>query len=555
MKIKSKLRLFSIAALCMAPAFFCALLPQSVCVDAGRSNVIVMDSSFFEDELSVSYFYLDGAEGVAAQNGSLVFTENTTSSTYINSLRRVDVLEDIGVDDCLTGDITFLLTSLPEGVRFGVAFGLERAYSRPQTGNSTFIYIENNAGDYRIAVDIYENGSARRAASQSVSDAVGRELNVTFSADIRGGLTVTLNNAAIYDDAQASCNPGGYVGFACTGTVQASVTDAEIGSLAYDSPENAGDIEADFDDGEFNANVWTSKGHIGYLQPSSIRIEDGELKFENASEGIFSTLHAYSNFRLEFDITDIQREPDYDDNGNLIHPVSSWIGVAFGRANSEMLSGEAINQTPFLRFEPTYPNYITPAPSTNLILNSYGVGVATAPMVKENNIWDAETVGERAVNIKITMIDGVLTVDMKYSDESEFRRLMQYDFGYTPQGCIQLWSMGNASFSQLEDTSDEKMMQGNFSLDNIKIFNLDEPKTTIEVEYRSNIPDIPADYEYEDTWKDDYLLGNRLEGQGETEVIDGDAAGCAGSVNAGAAAAAIPALAALFGLLKKRRGN
>lgn len=558
MRIKYRSVAVAIAALFAALAVFMACMQSAVHVYAGRSNVTILDNSFFENDLSVSYFYLDGAEGVTSQNGELVFTENTTESTYINSLRRADVLTDIGVDNCIGGRIVFRLTSLAPGAKFGISFGLERAYSRPQTANSTFIYLENAAGAYRICVDIFDdNADARHAAQENISlDVTAAELILTFSADIYGGLTVTLGGTDIYRDPQAGCAPGGYVGFACTGTAVAAVSEASVSSLSYDSPENTGDIVADFDSGEFNANEWTSQGHIGYLQPSSIRIEDGELKFENASEGIFSTLYAYSNFRLEMDITDIQREAEYDADGNLVYPISSWIGIAFGRTDSLMLSNAAINETPFLRFEPTYPNYITPAPSTNLILNNYGTSVYTAPMVRENNIWDLETVAGRAVNIRVTMLDGLLTVEMKYSDETEFRQLMHYDFGYTPQGCIQIWSMGNASFSDVQDPSDERMMQGNFSLDNIKIFNLDEPKTTVTVDYKSNIPDIPPDYEYEDTWNDDYLLGNRLEGQEKLEVSDASSSGCSGTLIAGRLWAVVPVLcAATFALAAKKRGN
>lgn len=483
-----------------------------VTASAGTSTVNIVKTEYFEENLSSSYFY--STSGVVSKDGQIVFTDKSTKNTFLNAKSRVNNLAENGIEDCIDLSTQMKVSSIEQGKKWGYSFGLDKMYSKSFTANTTFVYILNDSGTYKYGIENYNKTAKAQTILEPTEFPKGFfavDKNFIFSIVIKsdGAISLKSDGVELYNNKDANCFTEGYFGLAQTGNSQLAITKLTVTGTYYEVAENAGMITEDFDDGEFNKNLWSCTGHNGYLQPSSLSITDGVFRFENTSEGIFTTNHMYSNFQLDFDITDIVREAVWNEDGSLKYPISSWIGIAFGRTNNNMSSGDAVKQTPMIRFEANRSDYVTPAKSTTAVLSSYGRVVRNVTMSGDRNLWGEEVVNNRSYNVRIKMVDGLCELFGKFEDEETYTRLISYELGYTPLGYIQFWSMGFADFTTGTYAPGD-IMQGNFSIDNIVLQNLDVNPNIIQVDFVSNIPKVPADYEYVDPWNDAYLLENTL---------------------------------------------
>ena len=542
-------------------AFISGVIALSSCVlpfvtaNAGTSAVNVVNTEYFADDLSTAYFY--STSGVVSQDKKIVFTDKSTKSTFLNAKSRINNLAANGIDDCIDVSVAMKVSSIENGKKWGFSFGLSKMYSKSFTANTTFVYLLNDNGTYKYGVEHYD-GKAQAQTVLSPTEfprgyfSLNKNFMLSISIKSDGAIALLSDGVGLYENANANCYTEGYFGMAQTGNSQLSISALTVRGTYYEVAENAGTITEDFDDGEFNKNLWSCSGHIGYQQPSSLSVVDGVFRFENASEGIFTTNHKYSNFQLDFDIADIVREPVWNEDGSFKYPISSWIGIAFGRTNNNMSSGDAVNETPMIRFEPNRVNYVTPASSTTVILTSYGQVVNFADMKNERNIWSEEVANDRAYNVRIKMMDGLCELYGKFEDEQEYSLLISHNLGYTPLGYIQFWSMGYANFFN-DKYEPGQIMQGNFSIDNIVLQNLDVNPNIVKVDYVSNVPDVPEDYPYVDSWDDSYLLENTLTDETVTVEREVVSEGCSSKTGLSVVSLAIVATAASFVLWRKEK--
>lgn len=64
---------------------------------------------------------------------------------------------------------------------------------------------------------------------------------------------------------------------------------------------------------------------------SGVSVKDGRLIFRNAQDGsMISTVRDYQNFVFSFDIVYLEREGEEDDDGNIVRPRSTWLGMVYG---------------------------------------------------------------------------------------------------------------------------------------------------------------------------------------------------------------------------------
>lgn len=111
------------------------------------------------------------------------------------------------------------------------------------------------------------------------------------------------------------------------------------------------------------------------------------------------------------------------------------------------------------------------------------------------------------VTVRIIVIDGKLYVGIKLADELNFYNLYEYSFenSDTPYGFIALHGEGN------QFVSGRTMYYGShFTVDNIGLTNYDSKPNLVKVGYTSNILTPLSDYDYVDSWTDDYLIYKTL---------------------------------------------
>lgn len=497
---------------------------------AGQSDVIIVNNNYFSNDLPVGYFYKEG--DIVSENAHIVFKPSSDGNSFINSKTKALNLKSVGIEKFIDLSSTLNFKSINNQTKAGFSFGLSKMYSKHFGAGTTFIYFMNDNGTYKYGIDNYESMGKQVIVSPMIMPSerfsLNTDVSVSISITASGGITLNIGGETVYSNANAGCYTEGFFGVGQTGTSNFEIKTLVVTGKSYDTPTNAGDISVDFNDGLFNSNLWHCQGHIGYLQPSRICVEDKMLKFVNASEGIFSTRHPYSNFELVFDIPYIQRVPEYYEDGSLKYPISSWIGVAFGRTTDNMSSSDAVNETPMFMFSPNLRDvnqYILPVQSTTVSLRNYGEVVSAAVLKDNRNIWGEDVVNGRSYNVKLSMVDGVFNAYGKFEDENDYQLLINYNFGFTPTGYIQFWSMGYAKFAYDSNAN----MQGNFAIDNISLKNLDNNPSITQVSYKSNRPDIPPDYNYVDTWDDSYLLSNQ-ETETRTEVTIEGNSGCSSTV-------------------------
>lgn len=141
--------------------------------------------------------------------------------------------------------------------------------------------------------------------------------------------------------------------------------------------------------------------------------------------------------------------------------------------------------------------------------------------------------------IKLTMVEGVMTVNLKLPSEARYTTIYTFngfDSGFTSTGYICFWAGGNDFVA-----NKNYELRSFYKIDDIKIENLDNKPNYKETEFVSNRVDPIPDFDYNDTWTDDFLVGNRK---------DTDGKGC-GAASAATLAVAIGALG--FALLKIKR--
>ena len=100
----------------------------------------------------------------------------------------------------------------------------------------------------------------------------------------------------------------------------------------------------------------------------------------------------------------------------------------------------------------------------------------------DNHDFNSPENEERGYSLKFTMIDNVLTAQVKWLDEDKYSTVFVSDIGnsVTPSGFIQIIGLDGA----------------NIIFDNLKITNLDKKPVLKEVAYRSNVFQEVPDYEY-----------------------------------------------------------
>lgn len=487
---------------------------------AGVSRIIVASDESFREEISVQKWYIKGTvkheHDKEKNKGTIIFEEESGSSTRIISTAFAADLREKGLEDCLNGSVTLNISKLKGN--FYMVFGLDEAFYGVDQGECSAISFSDNSGNIKVSVVNIAGNNIKTV--KNITDTITYRSDITLDFIVKGSGKIYLSingiNYINYDN-NTICDSEGYFGFAQSKGSGVRITSANVYSQVYDNPENA-NVNETFDDDSFDASrLYVSNNEIanGYYTPEGMICEDGVLKFSNiTSYGFVSTNYEFSNFEMNFDITHLEREFKYDEEGNVLVPGSNFIGISVGSPTRDIFQ-YGITQAVFFYFAPIYQN--------GKLSSLYVVGLDNYKIIYEkkisnddDNFWNVKNAydyygREKIINMKVDMIDGILSCSFKWEGESQsrYRTLYTYDLGYTPLGYIQIHGQG---FSGGEIVENSNLPCTNVWIDNIRIVNRDEGGRSIEPSYISSKIDFDEDFDYLDTWN---YRRNTIEGVDE----------------------------------------
>ena len=511
-KYRRRLGAAVVAALLAGSAFASAADYRTAPAYAGASEIEVAATESITGSINQGTWFV---RGVTYGDNSMVFGENSTGDTRAVSKIGFENYEEFGFDTCVNFDISLTFSSFDESAVFLISFGADRPTDAMDEAPATSIAFREENGSILVGVIGHEESdSVLQAYTEFPDNLCGEPIAVTGVIHTDGGLILDVNGKRVSNGGTGFATEG-YMGFGQTGGTQTEITKVDITAMSYDRPENTQAI-ADFDNDEYNANEWYSSAMAGYFKPTSLAVEDGKLFFRNVAEASISTLHRYSNFEMTFDVPDIQRTANISEQtGELLCPVSGWFGVSMGAQAKNGGSGDAIANATVIYIEGSLSADRMRADSTRAVLSSYNQVLQIVDFPAEYHFWNPALAEQKGcVQVKISVVDGKFTAAAKWESDEEYWTFLEYELGYTPLGLLQIWGMGHTESAGTEMVQSGQdpfnIMSGSFSVDNIRIVNLDVQKQVTEVDFKTNRKEKPADFAYTDSWSDEDLLINIL---------------------------------------------
>lgn len=435
-------------------------------VFAGKTT-IERDKSTVGDEISTQVWY-NGMDDVVGQGGEIIFPDSSTENTSL--IAKIAAIKDENIDlvASVRGNLTF--TSLPVGKQFVLVFGLKTLESTlGEPGNVEIAFF--NEGGLRVTITAYDKDGNKSELLKGAK--AGSSLSgVAVQADVSNSseLTLTIGGNTIYKGAIPN-DGSGRLGFLQTGSCGVKISDIHVTTYKYDRPENANVFE-DFEGESIDTSVLFSKmlnlgsPYGGNPECGIVEDENGNhvFKFKATMCSYLGTQHEYSNFEMAFDVPYLQRQTETDDEGNVIEYGSGQLIVAWG-GDAVVYEGygyETSNESLLFR---------TPDQIIQRVGGEYVVATGTVPF------WT--TTEDRGFSVKIRMKDDLVTVWLKWIEDSEWIEVWNYELP-TVTGTIHIWGLGYP----------------NFTIDNLSIVNLDENPKVVETEYETYVVDSPGDFEY-----------------------------------------------------------
>jgi hypothetical protein len=423
----------------------------------------VIDTTSVKDEISGASWN-NALEDVYAENGVLVFPEDSTEDTKLITKGMAKPAE--GVKNLLTVDARLQFVKLPEGKKFILACGLGAIESSTGEKGNLEIVFENKGG-LKISVVAYtaEGEGTHLVKEKRVGSLKDTAVKAVVTTEQE--LVLKIGGKEIFHG-KIPVSGEGRIGFIQTGSCAVKVKDININTFKYNRPENC-DINESFDNGEFNANLLTSKlvsSRKDAVKPAMLGVEDidgnNAFRFYKVSTGYLSTVYDYSNFEMSFDVPFLRRNAELDEEGKLIETRSNDIIVAFGLQGNSFTNDAWTGAHEYLLFTPT--NRIKSKSTT------------TVPVGDLYSFFDGAD--NKGFSVKIAVIDGTVSVSLKWIEETKWTEVMKYALD-TPTGTISIWTAS-----------------GDYAIDNLKIYNKDNNPKLVSTEYKSSIIEAAKDWEY-----------------------------------------------------------
>ena len=413
--------------------------------------------------------WFDPNDILKISDGTLVIPNESTGETRMISkvFSKADgICEEL---EQLLCDIEF--TQLPEGEKFIFGFGLPSVEAYSGECGNVEVEFQNRNG-LQVGIKAYDqNGDEHVVAeAKSCGGRVGAKLSVKVVITTEKQITVAVNEKEIVRGTLPVTGEG-RVGVLQTGNCGARISNLRVKLTQYDRPENPEFIE-NFEEGIYNANLFTVKHLEGRRLPSALCVEEYEgsnvLRFRNTGLSYFGTKYTYSNFELTFDIPYFVRQFVRDEAGNVLE-APTMFGVSMGDTAKEFANYEYgyAGSTDLVYFESDYVYSHNQKPV--LIQKQYS----------DMGFFDKNT--NEGFSVQIRMVDGHLTVGMKALKEETFQVIAEADYEDMRTGYIKMWTLGD----------------GNVAVDNIQLKNLDVDANVIEVPFKAALIEV-TDYDYKE---------------------------------------------------------
>lgn len=440
---------------------------QLLPVSAGASNIVI-NSNSFEKELDTS-LWNNPDHDITIQNGVLIFSKDSTNSTALVS--KVNARNSEQHTELIHANINMKFTQLPSDQKFILAFGLASVESTYGEVGNVEVEFTNNGGLKAGVVAYGEDETEVTIAEPVACGTVGNVLKIQAAISTDGIVTLQINNKKICK-ASIPVSGEGRFGFLQTGSCGAEVHSIEVVSHEYDQPENC-DIYEDFEEGTINVNELTSKmilGGHGYADTGAYvdKInENGVFRFQNTSTTYLGTLYQYSNFEITFDVLGMQRKNEFDNAGNATAAATENFAISFGDEAADYNGDGYVNSADLVIFR-----------SSRVV----SLNTGKTEMAKDKGYNYSAEDCNKDFTVRLSVIDSVITVSMKWIDEKDFTEIMKYQISEkTPLGYVHIWTTGKSS---------------TFAIDNLSIVNKDKEANSIEVDYKAGKIEVPKDFDY-----------------------------------------------------------
>lgn len=500
-----------ISLITLAILMIAIILPVLKIANAGIYTKEIVDDKSLSGKIDSAYWWQPSSNAGVAYNGGIEFSTDSKVNSRVITTERVQNLKDAGYDKCFAAEVDFIITSIPEGGRFGLFFGLSRQTETPAAGgaNTTFLYFSYVGNSLQCGISNYVGTDktetqilAPKATLSWISDRTAA-FKVSLDVDVDGGITVYLiqgknNNAtAFYSNSKANVYTTGHIGFGQTVAGSAAkITKVLVQALANDTPDNT-DIITRFENGIFNVNELYTRNSLYAGVTSYVKPENAGLVFKNTKNAYLSTMLSYSNFELELEIDDLQRVAVFDDDLNLVSSISTGFYITIG---GSYVSGTPSDSAFYVHFEPIGGSETRKPTATKLTLVRGINEVSSVVLPAEYHLWGERASMGRGIDVKAVMDDGDFALSVKFRGEAHYYGVIHHDMGHITGGSIQIVSRVTNFLTGVSD---------NFSIGLLSITNTDYNRQIAILNNKDNSAEV-YDYEYYDTWDDSDLVGNKL---------------------------------------------
>lgn len=439
--------------------------------------------------------------------------DDPANDNYLYSTTNVMLINSGVYDNYVKFSTDFIVNELGGNKQFGVIFGGMRSSDKLAADGNVFVYLFVEDGSVFLAADKVVGGERVRAGEPVRTniplDSLTEQKTVTLN--ITGMLGGKINAEILIDgtkDAEASFgskevalslqNRFGFI----TEVTEGKETENDVAkiSITYivienkwlyqveegetkSVVENFDAVDADGDPyiNEDDLFIINKKGGYSSDKDAGIYVKDGQLKFVSGGHGGgVAVRYAYNNWKMSFDITDMQRKVLYADDGETVirtvcnAPMiicfglqAEGVGYTTGKALtinfSTTLDGEHVARI-------TEPGYERSEALTTVNTEIIGIQGNIGTMVKEgyarHQFIDPALDGY-TIRVQVEYKDGRLTLGYVVIG------LEDYDLLYDPVLIYEnVEGEGYVGISTTHTT--EGNFQGTFTLDNLRVIDTDE---------------------------------------------------------------------------------
>ena len=488
---------------------------DSFSVTAGSSLRYAMSSSTVVDS-RINSGDLRTSGDVKGEDSTLVLGEGKAIAKM-----KINNYVDAGLANVYNASFDVSIKNLAEGGVFRICSGLPSVSSSYDGEGSLIIEIENKFGFYFLSVTEYlgegiTNDLYKKAEAPWIKEAKSLSFSILFETD--GTYYLSINGDEIVSGEEALGNGAGYFGFMSEGDNEIRISSLNVYGYTYSSPENVPSYTETFEveKGHYNANYFYSSSSAGPVSPSYLAVDEdtGYLHFSNVGNSQITTRYMYSNFSMEFEIPQMQKEAAVDEEGNVTSPITSNFGLSWGESNVTDDPGNTWMYHTWIHFENLgYSSSIDHTVQNDMpFVTLYSSRSALYRVVLPEEYRFFSPKETRIPTLKLTMVDGVVDLYLKWDKGEYGASFFHYDLGQTEEGYVRILTLGDAS---MPSNGVKYLTSNNFSIDNLTLKNLDAESYRQEtsVGYKANGITGGTDFDYTTNPDEGDLIGNKLGGK------------------------------------------